>query len=108
MAGNCRVGRVMGNLVELKGKKALNLNDLAELEEQFGPLDKVDLSRFTVIRKILWLVIQKDEPGISLDQVGERFNIQTMQEEVNKVLKASGLLGADEAAEGKEEATGEA
>jgi hypothetical protein len=97
----------MGNLVELKGGKALNLNDLAELEEEFGPLDKVDLSRFTVIRKILWLVIRKGEDGISIEQVGERFNVQTMQEEVNKVLKASGLLGSDEASSGKEEATGE-
>lgn len=97
----------MGNLVELRGKKALNLNDLAELEEQFGSLDKIDLSRFAVVRKILWLVIKKDEPDISLEQVGERFNIQTMQTEVNKVLKASGLLGSDEVEEGKEEAAGE-
>ena len=96
----------MGNLTELKGGKALNLNDLAELEEEFGPLDKVDLSRFTVIRKILWLVIRKGEQ-VTLEQVGERFNIQTMQEEVNKVLKASGLLGSDEVTSGKEEATGE-
>lgn len=98
----------MGNLVELKGKKALNLNDLSELEEEYGSLDKIDLSRFAVIRKILWLVIRKDEPQVSLEQVGERFNIQTMQEEVNKVLKASGLLGSDEVPAGKEEATGEA
>jgi len=96
----------MGNLVELKGGKALNLNDLADLEEEFGPLDKVDLSRFTVIRKILWLVIKKGEP-VTIEQVGERFNIHTMQEEVNKVLKASGLLGSDQVTSGKEEATGE-
>lgn len=98
----------MSNLAELKGKKALNLNDLAELETEFGPLDVIDLARFVVIRKILWLVIRKDEPAITLDQVGERFTIQTMQEEVNKVLKASGLLGTDEVSEGKEEATGAA
>lgn len=97
----------MGNLVELKGKKALNLNDLADLEEQFGSLDKVDLSRFAVVRKILWLVMRKDEPEITLEQCGERFNIQTMQEEVSKVLKASGLIGSDDTSSGKEEATGE-
>lgn len=96
----------MGDLAELRAKKALNLNDLAELEEQFGPLDQIDLGRFAVVRKILFLVIKKDEPAITEVQVGERFNIQTMQEEVQKVLKASGLLGADEAAEGKAEATG--
>jgi hypothetical protein len=98
----------MSNLAELKGKKALNLNDLAELETEFGPLDVIDLARFVVIRKILWLVIRKDESAITLDQVGERFTIQTMQEEVNKVLKASGLLGTDEVSEGKAEATGAA
>jgi hypothetical protein len=98
----------MSNLAELKGKKALNLNDLAELETEFGPLDTVDLARFVVIRKILWLVLKKEEPGITLNDVGERFNLLTMQEETNKVLKASGLLGNDEAAQGKEEATGAA
>lgn len=97
----------MGNLTELKAKGALNLNDLAELEENFGGLDKIDLSRFTVVRKILWLVIRKVEPTITELEVGERFNLQTMQEEVQKVLKASGLLGAEEAAEGKAEAAGE-
>ena len=98
----------MSNLAELKGKKALNLNDLAELETEFGPLDVIDLARFVVIRKILWLVLRKEEPSITLDQVGERFNLLTMQEDVNKVLKASGLLGSDETAQGKEEATGAA
>lgn len=97
----------MGNLTELKAKGALNLNDLAELEENFGGLDKIDLSRFTVVRKILWLVIRKAEPTVTELEVGERFNLQTMQEEVQKVLKASGLLGAEEAAEGKAEAAGE-
>jgi hypothetical protein len=98
----------MSNLAELKGKQALNLNDLADLEEQFGPLDVIDLARFVVIRKILWLVLRKDESAITLEQVGERFTLATMQEEVNKVLKASGLLGSDEVSEGKEEATGAA
>jgi hypothetical protein len=53
-------------------------------------------------------VLKKEEPGITLNDVGERFNLLTMQEETNKVLKASGLLGSDEAAQGKEEATGAA
>jgi hypothetical protein len=97
----------MGNLTEIKAKKSLNLNDLAELEENFGGLDKIDLSRFTVVRKILWLVIKKTEPAITELEVGDRFNLQTMQEEVQKVLKASGLLGTDEADEGKAEAAGE-
>lgn len=96
----------MGTLAELKAKKALNLNDLAEIEEKFGPLDQIDLARFSVVRKILWLVIRKDETEVTELEVGERFNIQTMQEEVQKVLRASGLLGSDEDPEGKEEAAG--
>ena len=72
----------MGTLAELKAKKALNLNDLAEIEEKFGPLDQIDLARFSVVRKILWLVIRKDETEVTELEVGERFNIQTMQEEV--------------------------
>lgn len=99
----------MGTLTELKGKQALNLNDLAELEEAFGSLDSIDLSRFSVIRRILWLVVRKSEVGISESEVGERFTLETMQEEVTKVLRASGLLPADEANDkGKGEATGEA
>jgi hypothetical protein len=98
----------MGNLTELKGKNALNLNDLAELEEAFGGLDAIDLSRFSVIRRILWLVIRKSEPGISEEKIGERFTLETMQEEVTKVLRASGLLPAEDVQEGKEAATGEA
>ena len=98
----------MGTLTELKGKNALNLNDLAELEDHFGSLDQIDLARFGVIRRILWLVVKKSEPGISEEQVGERFTMDTMQEEVTKVLRASGLLPAAETSEGKGEATGEA
>ena len=97
----------MGTLTELKGKNALNLNDLAELEEAFGSLDQIDLSRFGVIRRILWLVIRKSEVGLTEIQVGERFTLETMQEEVTKVLRASGLLPAEDVAQGKVEATGE-
>lgn len=97
----------MGTLTELKGKNALNLNDLAELEDQYGPLDQIDLARFGVIRRILWLVVRKSESGVTEEQVGERFTMDTMQEEVTKVLRASGLLPAADAAEGKAEAAGE-
>jgi hypothetical protein len=97
----------MSTLAELKATKALNLNDLAELEDKFGSLDQIDLARFGVVRRILWLVIRKGEPGITEEAVGERFTIETMQEEVTKVLKASGLLGTSDDS-GKAEAAGEA
>lgn len=97
----------MSTLAELKATKALNLNDLAELEEKYGPLDQIDLARFGVVRKILWLVIRKSEPGVTEEAVGERFTVETMQEEVTKVLQASGLLGSPDQS-GKAEAVGEA
>lgn len=97
----------MSTLAELKASKALNLNDLAELEEKYGPLDQIDLARFGVVRRILWLVIRKGEPGVTEEAVGERFTMDTMQEEVTKVLKASGLLGSSDDS-GKAEAAGEA
>jgi hypothetical protein len=81
----------------------LTLNDLADIEEKYGSLDQIDLTKFTVIRYILWLVLKKDEP-ITEREVGDRFTLDTMREEIDKVMRASGLIGADEAAgaEGKE------
>jgi hypothetical protein len=93
----------MANLAQVRPTKVLTLNDLADIEEKYGSLDQIDLSKFTVIRYILWLVLKKDEP-ITEREVGDRFTLDTMREEIDKVMRASGLIGADEAAgaEGKE------
>jgi hypothetical protein len=93
----------MANLAQVRPTKVLTLNDLADIEEKYGSLDQIDLTKFTVIRYILWLVLKKDEP-ITEREVGDRFTLDTMREEIDKVMRASGLIGADEAAgaEGKE------
>lgn len=85
----------MANLVEISPKKALSLNDLADLEERYGAIDKVDFNKFTVLRYVLWLAIRKNEPEVDEREVGERFDIKSMQETVTKVLRDSGLLPED-------------
>ena len=82
----------MANLVEISPKKALSLNDLADLEERYGAIDKIDFNKFSVLRYVLWLAIKKNEPEVDEREVGERFDIKSMQETVTKVLRDSGLL----------------
>ena len=95
----------MANLNEVRAARVLNLKDLADSEEKFGGLDKVDLTRFTVLRYILWLVLRKDDPKIDERMVGERFSLDTMREEIDTVLRSSGLIGnGEEGIEGKAEA----
>lgn len=92
----------MANLTQVRPTKVLTLNDLADIEEKYGSLDQIDLTKFTVIRYILWLVLKKDEP-LTEREVGDRFSLDTMREEIDKVMRASGLLGGEEAGEGKAE-----
>jgi hypothetical protein len=91
----------MANLVEISPKKALSLNDLADLEEKYGAIDKVDFNKFAVLRYVLWLAIKRNEPGVDEREVGDRFDIKSMQETVTKVLRDSGLL-PDEPEEGEQ------
>ena len=82
----------MANLSEISPKQALSINDLADLEERYGAVDKIDFNKFTVLRYVLWLAIRKSEPEVDEREVGERFDIKSMQETVTKVLRDSGLL----------------
>lgn len=91
----------MANLVEISPKKALSLNDLADLEEKYGAIDKIDFNKFSVLRYVLWLAIKRNEPEVSEREVGDRFDIRSMQETVTKVLRDSGLL-PDEPEEGEQ------
>jgi hypothetical protein len=91
----------MANLVEISSKKALNLNDLADLEDKYGAIDKIDFNKFNVLRYVLWLAIKRNEPEITEREVGDRFDIRTMQDTVTKVLRDSGLL-PDEPEEGEQ------
>jgi hypothetical protein len=93
----------MASLNEVRPTRVLTLNDLADIEDKFGGLDKVDLTKFTVLRYILWLVLKKDDAKLDERTVGDQFSLDTMREEIDKVLRSSGLIGAadEEGAEGK-------
>jgi hypothetical protein len=93
-------GKNPGALSVARSKNALNLNDLADLQDRYGSLDKIDLTNFSVVRFVLWLIIRKEEPEVTEREVGERFDMQTMQSEMTKVLARSGLISEDQA-EGK-------
>jgi hypothetical protein len=83
----------MADLKALQNKGSLTLNDLADLEEKFNTrLDQLDTTRFTVLRYIMWLVIRREEPGVTEHAVGERFDLQSLQVEALSVLRRSGLL----------------
>lgn len=91
----------MATLNEVRPKRVLTLNDLADIEDKFGGLDKVDLSKFTVLRYILWLVLKKDDPKLEERVVGDSFSLDTMRDEIDKVLRSSGLIGPEGTEEGK-------
>jgi hypothetical protein len=83
----------MADLSAVRNKGALTLNDLADLEEKFNTrLDSLDTTRFTVLRFIMWLVIRREEPGVTEHVVGERYNLETLQNDALAVLRRSGLL----------------
>jgi|694.fasta_scaffold03391_3 hypothetical protein len=89
MAGN--------NLGEIRPtNKALNLNDLAELEEKFGSLDSINFSKVSTLRYVLWLVLKKEDVALTLEQVGERFDLSNLNKEIEPILEASGLRGDGE------------
>jgi len=76
--------------------KALNLNDLAELEEKFGALDSINFSKVSTLRYVLWLVLKKEDGALTLEQVGERFDLSNLNKEIEPILEASGLRGDGE------------
>lgn len=89
MAGN--------NLGEIRPtNKALNLNDLADLEEKFGTLDSINFSKVSTLRYVLWLVLKKEDASVTLEQVGERFDLSNLNKEIEPILEASGLRGDGE------------
>lgn len=90
----------MSKLAEISRSRALSLNDLADLEEKFGPIDKVNWNSFSVLRFVLWLADRKTNPGKTERELGEELDMSSLQEKATTLLRASGLL-PDEDAEGK-------
>lgn len=84
-----------------KGKNALTLNDLALLEERFGNLSDIEFTRFVVLRCVLWLSLRKQEPGLTEDQVGDRFDLTNLLTEVTPILQSSGLAAGEDDVTGK-------
>ena len=90
----------MTKLSEISASNALSLNDLADLEEKFGSIDKINWNSFSVLRFVLWLADRKINPGKTERELGEELNMTTLQDKATTLLRASGLL-PDEDAEGK-------
>lgn len=90
----------MSKLAEISGSKALSLNDLADLEEKFGSIDKINWNSFAVLRFVLWLADRKNNPGKTERELGEELDMSSLQDKATTLLRASGLL-PDEDAEGK-------
>jgi hypothetical protein len=90
----------MTKLTEISASNALSLNDLADLEEKFGSIDKVNWNSFAVLRFVLWLADRKLNPGKTERELGEELNMTTLQDKATSLLRASGLL-PEEDAEGK-------
>jgi hypothetical protein len=89
------------SLNDARGAGGLTLNDLADLEGRYGTLSAIDFSSFSVLRSILWLSLRKGEPGLTEEQVGDRFNLGNLATEVQPILVASGLAAAEDDASGK-------
>lgn len=90
----------MSKLAEISGSRALSLNDLADLEEKFGSIDKINWNSFAVLRFVLWLADRKTNPGKTERELGEELDMSTLQDKATTLLRSSGLL-PDEDAEGK-------
>ena len=90
----------MTKLSDISASNALSLNDLADLEEKFGSIDKINWNSFSVLRFVLWLADRKINPGKTERELGEELNMTTLQDKATTLLRASGLL-PDEDAEGK-------
>jgi hypothetical protein len=90
----------MTKLTDISASNALSLNDLADLEEKFGSIDKINWNSFSVLRFVLWLADRKINPGKTERELGEELNMTTLQEKATTLLRASGLL-PDEDEEGK-------
>jgi hypothetical protein len=82
----------MTQLTDINTSKALSLNDLADIEEKFGSIDKVNFNSFATLRFVLWLADRKVNPNKTERELGEEFDISSLQEKATALLQASGLL----------------
>ena len=55
-----------------------DLNDLAQIEEDYGTVDKllVETKRFTQVRYMLWLSLRHKHPEITLEDTGRLLGVK--------------------------------
>jgi|SRR5690606_3472510 len=84
----------LGNGVKLR---PLDLNDLARIEDEFGSTEAFEKSLKTGsvrnIRKVLWILMVRDDPGLTEEQVGQMFTMDSMpriHDALQQVLSVAG------------------
>lgn len=80
--------------------KGLNLNDLVDLEDLYGPIDQIDWSRMRVMRTVIWCVYRHDEPAITETEAGARIDQNNIAEEAGRILARSGITSDGETPQG--------
>lgn len=89
----------MTSLTEVR-TGVLDLNDFADLEEAYGPLDEIDFKRMAVIRRVLWLHERHEKPEITEREAGALYTAENIAEKLASILSSAGLSGS---AEGNDE-----
>lgn len=72
----------------------LNFNNLVAIEEKFGDLDNMDLSKVSTQRFVLWLILSQSDPELTEHQVGSLLTLQHLKDAnglILTVFRASGL-----------------
>ena len=85
------MARTGKRLVDLS-PKALDLNALVELEDAFGSLDTIDFTRLKVLRHVLWLDARRAQPEVTIEEVGARFDADSLYAKAVELLRRSGLV----------------
>jgi hypothetical protein len=69
----------------------IDLNDLVEIEDRFGALDTVDWTQLRVLRTLLWLAHRHDDPTLTIEVVGARYDYDSLQSAAKQVVTSAGL-----------------
>ncbi len=73
--------------------RPMTFNDLCDLEDRFGDVANIDLSRVAGQRFVLWVIL-RGETGLTEREVGELLTIdqpEAVGEFIGEVLRMSGL-----------------
>ncbi len=76
--------------------KSLTFNDLCDLEERFGDVDKIDLSRAASQRFVLWLILRRASEGsaeITEHELGDLLTLDEPKAVADFILRVFELSG---------------